>query len=145
MSALTPQGSTSRWRRIVAYVLEHKGRRCLMRRDGRTCHAYATTVQHIIPRRRGGTDRLSNLIPACEPCNYGERDADDQPPAPPVSLSMRAAALVDALDAAGLPVTAGARTAAAALERAGVNLRCSRTALQSACDYRRARGPLTRM
>ena len=29
-------------------------------------------VEHIVPRRRGGTDRVSNLTISCAPCNQGK-------------------------------------------------------------------------
>lgn len=29
----------------------------------------ATTIDHIMPIKRGGKDHLDNLLPACEPCN----------------------------------------------------------------------------
>jgi 5-methylcytosine-specific restriction endonuclease McrA len=47
-------------------------------RDGRTC-AYcqkrkATTVDHIVPRSRGGRHEWSNVIAACRPCNARKAD-----------------------------------------------------------------------
>jgi 5-methylcytosine-specific restriction endonuclease McrA len=29
-------------------------------------------IDHVIPRHRGGSDRNSNLVPACEPCNQSK-------------------------------------------------------------------------
>jgi 5-methylcytosine-specific restriction endonuclease McrA len=44
----------------------------VLRRDGRTC-AYccgrADTVDHILPRSRGGGDTWFNLVAACQSCN----------------------------------------------------------------------------
>lgn len=37
---------------------------------GPRCTVIATTVDHIIPKRLGGTDHPSNLRAACAPCNY---------------------------------------------------------------------------
>ncbi|WP_328478506.1 HNH endonuclease [Actinoplanes sp. NBC_00393] len=31
----------------------------------------ATTADHVVPLSRGGTNELTNLRPACGPCNYG--------------------------------------------------------------------------
>lgn len=31
------------------------------------------TVDHVIPKRRGGTNALENLAPCCTRCNYGWR------------------------------------------------------------------------
>lgn len=30
---------------------------------------YRLTIDHVVPRSRGGTDALANLVLACEPCN----------------------------------------------------------------------------
>lgn len=41
-------------------------------RDGYQCHycgAEGNTVDHIVPRSKGGTDDLDNLVTACNPCN----------------------------------------------------------------------------
>ncbi|NBR07971.1 MAG: HNH endonuclease [Planctomycetes bacterium] len=32
----------------------------------------ATTVDHIIPRRLGGTDEPDNLVASCTRCNYSK-------------------------------------------------------------------------
>ncbi len=53
------------WRTLSVAVLE---------RDGRVCHwcgDTATTADHVIPRRAGGTDDLGNLVAACRRCNSG--------------------------------------------------------------------------
>jgi hypothetical protein len=117
-----------------------------MTRDGRQCGAFATTVQHVVQRRHGGSDDPDNLIPACTACNYGER-----PPAgaaalgPAPVLTGRAAAVVDALDALGVACSAGRRQAQAALRRWDLPIRPTGTEVDAACAYRRARGPLTRL
>lgn len=148
-SALRPSGSTRRWRILVAHVFAVKGRSCQMIRDGHPCGAYATTVQHVIRREHGGTDAIGNLIPACGPCNYGERDPGDQVAADRTAvgpaLTTRQFWIVAALDAHGLPCSAGARPARALLMRCEPNLYATGPDLDAACAYRRARGPLTRM
>jgi len=62
-SSLTSRGSTRAWRRTRAAVLARDGRRC------RYCGKWANTVDHVVPRARGGTDQPSNLVAACWPCN----------------------------------------------------------------------------
>jgi 5-methylcytosine-specific restriction endonuclease McrA len=50
---------------LRAYLLEKWGRRCAY------CHQtdVPLQVEHMIPRARGGSNRVSNLTLACEPCN----------------------------------------------------------------------------
>jgi 5-methylcytosine-specific restriction endonuclease McrA len=38
------------------------------------CGEFAATVDHIIPKSRGGKDTWINLIAACSPCNEGKAD-----------------------------------------------------------------------
>jgi 5-methylcytosine-specific restriction endonuclease McrA len=47
------------------YVLEKHGRHCVY------CGAVDVplNLDHVIPRSRGGSNRVSNLVPACIPCN----------------------------------------------------------------------------
>lgn len=65
MSALRPAGSTRRWRQLRAFILDRDQRRCQV--DG--CGAYATHVDHLLPRVAGGSDDPANLRAACAPCN----------------------------------------------------------------------------
>lgn len=67
MSALLrPAGSTRAWRRLRRLVLERDRYRCqLPAEDGATCGAYATHVDHVVPRAAGGSDHPSNLRAAC--------------------------------------------------------------------------------
>jgi hypothetical protein len=53
---------------VRAYLLEKLGRRCTY------CGATDTPleVEHIIPRSRGGSDRVGNLTLACRPCNLAK-------------------------------------------------------------------------
>ena len=53
-----------------------KKRERILRRDGYTCWrcgAAAFTLDHFIPRSRGGTNEDDNLRAACVHCNYGRR------------------------------------------------------------------------
>lgn len=63
MSALTAAGSTRLWRNTRPAVLERDGYRC------HWCGQAANTVDHLIPRARGGTDDPANLVAACGTCN----------------------------------------------------------------------------
>jgi 5-methylcytosine-specific restriction endonuclease McrA len=54
-------------------------RRNIIKRDNHTCQYCGTrggpmTVDHIIPRTMGGTDRWSNLVCACMKCNNRKGD-----------------------------------------------------------------------
>ena len=59
-------------------------RRNILKRDGHKC-AYCgradlpLTIDHIIPRSKGGDDSWENLVAACLPCNNkkGDRTLDD--------------------------------------------------------------------
>lgn len=58
-------------------------RKNVLKRDGHQCQYCGTTkgpltVDHIIPRRRGGEDRWDNLVCACQSCNSlkGDRTLD---------------------------------------------------------------------
>jgi len=107
---------------VREYLLEKWGRRC----------AYCgkenvpLTIDHIHPKSRGGSDRVSNLTLACLPCNQkkGNRDVSDFLARDPARLArieaQRQAPLQDAaavnstrwalyraLQATGLPVEAG--------------------------------------
>lgn len=49
-------------------VLARDGRRCGY------CAGHATTVDHIVPRSRGGRNTWANTIAACDGCNQREGD-----------------------------------------------------------------------
>lgn len=52
-------------------------RRGILRRDGRTClycGRAAATVDHVIPRSRGGDSGWENLVACCGPCNVRKGD-----------------------------------------------------------------------
>lgn len=52
-------------------------RAALMHRDGHRCgycNARATTVDHVIPRSRGGAHAWENCVASCAPCNHRKAD-----------------------------------------------------------------------
>lgn len=58
----------------VPYKKVELSRRNILRRDGFACQYCGTrsaplTIDHVIPRSRGGTDSWENLVTACIPCN----------------------------------------------------------------------------
>ncbi len=57
---------------LVAGVLARDSRRCGY------CGGHATTVDHVLPRSRGGRNSWTNTVAACEGCN-GRKD--DRTPA----------------------------------------------------------------
>ena len=63
-SALTPRGSTWRWRKLRAMVLARDGGVCwLCGRPG------ADSVDHVVPRVLGGGDTAWNMRAAHQRCN----------------------------------------------------------------------------
>ena len=63
-------GAGPAWSR--AGVLARDGRRCAY------CGAMASTVDHLLPRSRGGRNTWLNTVAACGPCNQRK---DDRTPA----------------------------------------------------------------
>jgi len=133
---------TRRWGVIRAWVLHRDRYVCQMTVDGHRCGAHADTVNHIIRREHGGTDAVSNLQAACGPCNYGERPSGVYYT---VRLTAAAALVVAALDAAGAPVAVGRRRAQPILAARYPDTRFGARTIDTACRYRRARGPLVRL
>lgn len=112
---------------VREYLLEKWGRRCVY------CDAEGTilNLDHLHPKSRGGSDRVSNLAPACISCNQTKGSktlktflADDpvrlarierrrkQPLADAAAMNATRWALKRALETTGLPVEAstGGRT-----------------------------------
>lgn len=58
-----------------------KKRKLILKRDNYIClycGQNATTVDHIIPISKGGTDDDDNLASACTTCNYGKKNKNAQ-------------------------------------------------------------------
>jgi hypothetical protein len=142
---ITPAGGTRAWRRLVVAVLARDGYLCQLDRDGHKCAAPATTADHVIPRAYGGTDTLDNLQAACIPCNLRKGGLlRGKAGAVLVGRHNAVIAIVRALDQAGIPVDAGRRVAGPVLLH--VTGHPWRPAdVDTACRYRRHRGPLTRV
>ena len=51
------------WDRPSVIVLRRDGNRCAY------CDAHATTIDHVLPRSRGGADTWENLVACCLKCN----------------------------------------------------------------------------
>ena len=52
-------------------------RRAVFARDGsrcQYCHAPAESIDHVVPRSRGGEHVWENVVAACRPCNARKRD-----------------------------------------------------------------------
>jgi 5-methylcytosine-specific restriction endonuclease McrA len=106
---------------IKEYLLEKWGRRCVY------CGKKNVPLQieHIVPRRRGGSDRVSNLTLSCEICNQrkGKQTASEfgfpeiqkqalQPLRDAAAVNATRYAISNALRTLGLPVSfwSGGRT-----------------------------------
>lgn len=76
-----PMPSVVRVKRYIKYhgfeiVLSRKN---ILRRDGYRCqycgkHYHHLTIDHVIPKRRGGKDTWENLVSACVRCNNFKGD-----------------------------------------------------------------------
>jgi 5-methylcytosine-specific restriction endonuclease McrA len=115
--------------RGVAYqqgdLLGYEVREYLLEKWSRTCAYCGATglplqVEHIVPRTRGGSDRVSNLTLACDPCNQrkGAQTAAEfgfpqiqaqaqRPLRDAAAVNTTRWALYQALQATGLPLEAG--------------------------------------
>ena len=58
----------ARWERTRREVIARAGGLCQIRNPA-VCTGHATTVDHILERRHGGTNDPRNLRAACGPCN----------------------------------------------------------------------------
>jgi 5-methylcytosine-specific restriction endonuclease McrA len=75
-------------------------RRAVFTRDGQTCvycGGSATSIDHVVPRSRGGTHTWDNVVAACRRCNHTKADrslaelgwALPQPPRTPTGAAWR--------------------------------------------------------
>lgn len=62
-SALRSNGSTSHWRKLREIVIRRDAGACQL------CGQEGKHVDHIVPRKLGGTDELHNLQLLCVQCN----------------------------------------------------------------------------
>lgn len=63
-----PFYKTQKWRDLRAYVLVRDGFICAY------CRGPAHTVDHVVPRSKGGPDGSENLVAACRSCNSEKND-----------------------------------------------------------------------
>ena len=80
MSALRDSGSTSRWRKIRARIIERDRGLCQL------CGNEGDSVDHIMPRIEGGTDDDSNLQLLCRSCNSKKGGRFFSSPRTPLTL-----------------------------------------------------------
>ncbi len=70
-------------------------RRNLFQRDGHRCQycgrsGIALSIDHVLPRSRGGTDAWENVVTACLPCNVRKGNRTPREAAMPLSAEPRA-------------------------------------------------------
>ena len=72
MAGELDRGNSQKWKRTRKQVFNRDGRECVFcGHHGDTGNPL--TVDHIVPRYRGGTDALSNLRVLCRRCNSGRK------------------------------------------------------------------------
>ncbi|WP_439957936.1 HNH endonuclease [Modestobacter marinus] len=67
----------TRYVRVPYPVQVPLSRRAVFTRDGQTCvycGASATSIDHVVPRSRGGTHSWDNVVAACRRCNHQKAD-----------------------------------------------------------------------
>ncbi|MDG4831541.1 HNH endonuclease [Solwaraspora sp. WMMD1047] len=80
----------TKWRYARGPTWSRKG---VLTRDGRTCGycgGHATTVDHVLPRSRGGRNSWSNTVASCYDCN--QRKGDRTPAEAGMTLRSKPAA-----------------------------------------------------
>ncbi len=106
------QGELWGWE-IRSYLLSKFGRRCVY--CGRGERAFE--IDHVLPRSRGGSNRVSNLVLSCHDCNttkgdqtaaeFGHPQVEEQAKLPfrdAAAVNATRFALVEALHVVGLPI-----------------------------------------
>jgi 5-methylcytosine-specific restriction endonuclease McrA len=109
---LYQRGELCGWE-IRSYLLEKFGRRCVYCGRGKT----AFEIDHVVPRSRGGTYRVSNLVLSCHDCNRAKGDQTaaefghphvegeaERPLQDAAAVNATRFALVEALAMVGLPI-----------------------------------------
>src|SRR3954468_8657403 len=77
---VVPVPSVVRLRGFVSVPFRRRvavSRRAVMARDGGLCQycgSRADSIDHVVPRSRGGTHTWDNVVAACRPCNIRKRD-----------------------------------------------------------------------
>ncbi|WP_174278024.1 HNH endonuclease [Goekera deserti] len=90
----------TRYVRVPYPVSVPLSRRAVFTRDGQTCvycGSSATSIDHVVPRSRGGTHTWDNVVAACRRCNHTKADRSlaelgwvlDQPPGAPSGAAWR--------------------------------------------------------
>ena len=67
----------TRFVRVPYPVSVPLSRRAVFTRDGQTCvycGGSATSIDHVVPRSRGGTHTWDNVVAACRRCNHAKAD-----------------------------------------------------------------------
>ena len=67
----------TRYVRVPYPVQVPLSRRAVFTRDGSTCvycGSSATSIDHVVPRSRGGTHTWDNVVAACRRCNHTKAD-----------------------------------------------------------------------
>ena len=67
----------TRYVRVPYPVQVPLSRRAVFTRDGSTCvycGGSATSIDHVVPRSRGGTHTWDNVVAACRRCNHAKAD-----------------------------------------------------------------------
>lgn len=72
------RGSTRRWRKVRAEVLERDNRVCQLQLPG--CLGEADQVHHLYGVRQPGTEHPADLVACCEPCNHAVGNPVDTEP-----------------------------------------------------------------
>jgi 5-methylcytosine-specific restriction endonuclease McrA len=116
--------------RVPRTVKRSLSRRALFARDGWCCVYCGTaagrlTLDHVVPRSRGGASTWENVVTACSPCNLGKGDRTPEeaglrllrqpkPPAPVLFIRIMTARVPEAWERYLPDRDPGAATAAAA-------------------------------
>jgi hypothetical protein len=80
-SALKDNGSTGKWRKIRARILQRDSYTC------QQCGGEGNSVDHIVPRLAGGGDEDWNLQTLCGSCNSAKGGRFFYTPPTPLTLS----------------------------------------------------------